>query len=449
MRLALFVLGALLLGSASARAFEWLPGVPLTRQGALLIYDDEPFAAVGVNKHELLDQYMADLLGSTAERADEARAAAEQSLKGLADLGVSVIRVRASGFWPAQIERTYLHEDPQVRQAFWQAFDAMLDDCDRYGIRVVLTIAWHLGGWADLAHESLTDLFTDSRSQSRQMLDKWVEDLVSRYRQRDTVLLWELTNESNLSADLRPMFADKGCLSPHLDKPAPHIVKGPIIRDGRNNYSSDELAALTRDLARFIKSIDPDRLVGTGFSAPRPAAWHLWLGSIRKTDKMDWTQDTPEQAADYLRLVSPDPVDVISLHTYGSEFERMLNFKLAADSIGKPVYVGEIGASGGVFGEPVYDSPAAVKAFGILLAAMREMGIPISLAWTWDEWGKPVHEPVLRPEAQPDVVQTLRQANEAAAGQAGQPALDEDGLHLRMQELTAQFQALQPPKEDK
>jgi hypothetical protein len=421
---------------------QWKAGVALTRDGARLIYDGKPFAAVGVNKHELLDQYMAELLGRTPEEAAEARAAARESLRKLQGMGVTVVRVRVSGFWPAQIEQTYLNDDPQVVAQFWAALDAMLDDCDAAGIRVIPTIAWHLGGWADLGHESLRELFTDPLSPSRRLLDQWTGDLVGRYKDRDTILFWELTNESNLGADLRPQFKDDGILQPKLDKPAPHLVRGPVVRDGRNNYSSDELAALTREWCRLIRSIDSTHLIGTGFSAPRPAAWHLWLGSIARTDRMDWTADTPEQQADYLRLITPDGLDLISLHTYGAEFERMLDLKLAADSIGMPVYVGEIGMPQKPFGETVYDNPDAVKALGIALQAMREMGIPLSLAWTWDEWGKPVHEPVLRPDTQPGVVRALREANEAAKAMAGEAPASAEQLRPLMQELTGDVEGL-------
>lgn len=447
MRGAVTILIAAALLATRADAFGWLAGVPLEREGATLMYNGRPFGAVGVNKHELLDQYMAELLGRSKEEAAGARDVARASLGRLADIGVRVARVRVSAFWPAQIERTYLHEDPKVRSAFWDCLDQMLDDCDRNGIRVVATIAWHSGAWADLAHESLGDLYTDPRARSRIMLRKWIEDLVTRYADRDTILFWELTNEANLGADLRPMFATEGILKPKLERPAPHLVRGPLVRDGRNNYSSDELVGLIRDLCRLIKSIDSQHLVGTGFSAPRPAAWHLWLGSVRRADKMDWTVDTPEQQADYLRMITPEPLDLVSLHTYGHDFERILSLKLAADSIGAPVYIGELGMPAGRFAGSVYDAPDAVKGLQLALTAMRETGVPLCLLWTWDEWGRPVHEPVLRPKTQPDVVEVLRRANEAARSGAADTPMEGEGLLSRLRALSAEVEALSRQRE--
>ncbi|MBC7286801.1 MAG: hypothetical protein H5T86_01910, partial [Armatimonadetes bacterium] len=55
----------------------------LTRQGAQLLLSGKPFAAVGVNKQELIDQYIARLLGASDEEASRARAAAQKSLAAL------------------------------------------------------------------------------------------------------------------------------------------------------------------------------------------------------------------------------------------------------------------------------------------------------------------------------------------------------------------------------
>jgi len=431
---------------AAALAAPWREGVALSREGATLTYNGAPFACVGVNKHELLSQYLVAVRGGSEQEAKEAREAARQSLSRLADCGVAVARVRMSAFWPAEIEATSLNEDPAVRQAFWAAMDQMLDDCDESGIRVVATIAWHLGAWADLGHESLRELFCDPRSKSRELLDGWVTELVTRYADRDTILFWELTNEANLSADLRPQFAEDGTLGPKLDRPAPHLVREPVVRDGRNNNSSDELAALTRELCALTKSIDQTHLVGTGFSAPRPAAWHLWLGSIRRSERMDWTKDTPEQQADYLRLITPEGVDLISLHAYDDNLLDLQILKLAADSIGVPVYIGEFGASAGVFPEPVYDSPAAVEDLRLSLEGVQAMGLPMVLLWTWDEWGKPVHEPVLRPESQPAVVQALRDANEAAQSGLQDPPPAPEQVSEKLRELQTRLEGLRPKR---
>ncbi|MBC7288005.1 MAG: cellulase family glycosylhydrolase, partial [Armatimonadetes bacterium] len=361
--------------------------------------------------------------------------------------GVQVIRARLSAFWPAQIERTYLSEDEKVREAFWKALDEMLDDCDHYGLKVVATLAWHIGAWADLAHESLEDLYTDPASASRALLNRWVTDVVSRYKDRETILFWELTNEANLGADLRPQHPEDGVLGPKLERPAPHIVRGPVVRDGRNNYSSDELAALVRELARLIKRIDKNHLVSTGFSAPRPAAWHLWLGSLRRWDRMDWTRDSPEEQAYYLWMTHPDPIDLVSLHTYEADFETVLHLKLAAEKIGKPVYLGEAGVSAAPFEGAVYDHPGARQALQLMVNAWLDMKLPLILLWTWDEYGSPVHEPVLRPDKWPEVLPLLAELNRRASAGAGEAVEDLNALREKLRQVAETVAGLMPKKQ--
>jgi len=391
----------------------------LTRTGAQLLMGGRPFRAVGVNKHELLDLYMPDLLGKGDAAAS--MAAARRSLDRLASLGVTVIRVRGSQFWPAQIEKTYMGGE-QARKVFWQRYDDMLDDCDACGLKVVLTIGWHLGAWPDLGHDSLQDFVGNPHSKGRRLFDGWVRDLVGRYRDRETVLFWELTNEANLAADLRPM-KPKGVIKPipaDPTRPHGHLYHDPVVRDARNNLTSDELAAFVRETARLIKSIDGNHLVGTGFSLPRPAAWHLWLGSLRRLTKIDWTPDSDEEWADYLRLVSPDPVDLICFHYYigpGRKrvpLDRLAIIKKTADELRKPVYWGEAGVGG--FPGKMYDHAAARTGLRCVLDAVRVLDFPLCLLWTWDEAAHRVHEPVIRPDSQPEILDQLRKAQERARG---------------------------------
>jgi hypothetical protein len=420
MKLLVWPLTSLLLfGLSSSAAGSVVEKRFLHRKGAQLLMGETPFRSVGVNKHELMDMYLADFLGQDLE---ESLTAARRSLDILRDLGVNVIRVRGNQFWPAQIEKTYLGGD-EARSVFWKRCDMMLADCQARGLKVVLTIAWHLGAWPDLGHESLQEFAGNPYSTSRQLFQQWVSDLVMRYRDNNTILFWELTNEANLGADLRPQFPE-GIIPPRdLSRPHGHIVSDPVVRDQRNHWSSEELAAFTRETTRFIKSLDPNHLVGTGFSAPRLAAWHLWMGSLRRSDRMDWQRDDAQEQADYLRLITPEPVDLISFHYYlspDSSFDQIALIKRVADEMGKPVYCGELGVSAEAFPDGVYNHPGAQSGLECVLEAMQVLDLPLTLLWTWDEGTEPPHEPVIRPADHPEAVEILRES-QTRAGNMKEP----------------------------
>ena len=424
----------------------WRPGVPLTRRGTRLIYDGRPFSAVGVNKHELLDLY----LGPSPE-ATGGSEAAKASLRLLTDIGVTVIRVRMNKFWSAKMEQTFLSTDPRGREAAWKRVDAMLDDCDTAGVRVVANITWDTFMWSDLAHESLRDLYGNRESASRKAFRDWILELVARYHDRDTILFWELTNEANLVADLwHPL--DKSGVVPyrHTDE---SLYRAPVVRDEQNNFTSDELAGLCGELADMIKSLDSKHMVGTGFSAPRPAAWHLReslrtyaASGIWKGD--GWTLDSPEEQTRYLRLVTPPSIDLISLHFYGGHedtIERMCNLKHAADLVGKSVYIGEFGMDN-LGGEATYDNPKAVQGLRMMLDAFRLLDVPLALAWTWDE-ATSIHEPSIRPARHQEVVKLLQEANRAA-GESGSLSQGSKKRNARLLELGKELQELLPPKQE-
>jgi hypothetical protein len=420
MKLSLWPLtGLLLFGLSSLAAISAAENRFLRRDGAQLLMGEVPFRSVGVNKHELLDMYLADFLGQDLEAS---LTTARRSLDALRDLGVNVIRVRGSQFWPAQIEKTYLGGD-EARSVFWKRCDMMLADCQARGLKVVLTIAWHLGAWPDLGHESLQEFAGNPYSASCQLFQQWVSDLVTRYRDNDTILFWELTNEANLGADLRPQFPE-GIIPPRdLSKPHSHIVSDPVVRDQRNHWSSEELAAFTRETTRFIKSLDPNHLVGTGFSAPRSAAWHLWMVSLRRSDRMDWQRDDAQEQADYLRLITPEPVDLISFHYYlspDSSFDQIALIKRVADEMSKPVYCGELGVSAEAFPDGVYNHAGAQSGLECVLEAMQVLDVPLTLLWTWDEGTEPPHEPVIRPGDHPEAIEILRTA-QTRAGNMKEP----------------------------
>jgi len=380
----------------------------LRHEGIQLLLNGQPFRSLGVNKHELLSAYyLADFFGGDLKTT---LSAARHSLDALAKAGLTIIRFNALPHWSAQIEDTYLKQ----RDTFWQRFDEMVKDCRERGIRIVPVLLWNIGAFIDIVGESLQDFANNPRSKARRMFNDWVEDIVTRYRDDPTILFWEVTNEANLTVDLRPMFP-QGIVPPtDLTKPHKHLTRNPGPRDWRNNWSADEMAAFVRETAFLIKFLDKNHLVAAGYSAPRPAAWHLWLGSLKRAKSMDWTKDSDEEQANYIRMVHPEPLDFVDCHFYlGGEdvnFDQLMLLKQVADELEKPLYVGESGVSAKLLGERGYANPIAQDGFRCLIEVMELLDVPLILFWSWDDFCKPPHEPVIRPHEHKEVLALLQEA---------------------------------------
>ncbi len=379
------------------------PSPFLRREGVQLLLDGQPFRTLGVNKHELLSLYLADFFGRDR---NEALTSAKKSLDALAQTGMVALRVNALPFWPAEIERTYI----EARDVFWKRFDEMVADCRQRGLRLIPVLMWHIA-FPDIASESLQDFVNHPRSKSRRLFESWVEDIVTRYKDDPTILFWELTNEANLTVDLKPMFPQGVIMPRDLTKPYKHLVRNPGPRNERNNWSADELAAFVRETTFLIKSLDQNHLVGAGHTLPRPAAWHLWLGSLRQAKKMDWTKDSEEEQANFIRLVNPEPVDLISFHFYlGSEeaLDQIIVLKRVADELDKPVYAGELGVSTKAVPQG-YSHPAGQEGLRCVLEMMEALDVPMVLIWSWDDYCKPLHEPTVYSDKHSEVVAMLRE----------------------------------------
>lgn len=359
----------------------------LKRVGKDLYLDDRPFRMVGVNKHDLFINFLKN------EK--------EQSIKSIeaaAKQGIKVIRFCGSGFWP--IDMKYWARD----EIYWKAFDELVETAKKNGVFLIPTINWNIHLFPDMAKESLQDMLNNPDSRSRQYLWLYTYQIVNRYKNEPTILFWELTNEWNNLADLAfqtPYGSGKNCwidLGTHF------------MRVRRDHFTTDELIVFVKEWASFIKSIDKNHLIGSGFSIPRPAAQHLRLAK----GKGDWTRDSVEEFATYLGDVHPDPIDLISIHFYPGEATLRFGnedvhsatvleiIKKTCDNIGKPFYIGETGVNR----EKYPDSPFLKNVFEKVI----ELKIPLTLVWQW--MVPKQKEFCISVEDTPQIVELIKATNE-------------------------------------
>ena len=175
---------------------------------------------------------------------------------------------------------------------FWQEYDRMVDDIERLNLRAVLSIGtgqWHLV--ANALHpglnETANDCVRNRSSMSYSLQSQYFHDIITRYRGRPGILAWELGNELNLQTNLPPPFCgDKQC------------------------FNTSEMVAFTQDLCKIIRALDPNRPISSGFSMPRPSAWHQEHCPLTGPCPADphsgyWTTDTEEQFRENLRIQNP------------------------------------------------------------------------------------------------------------------------------------------------
>lgn len=383
---------------------------------------------IGVNKYDLFAQYTGTASGGDGSPAFRrvTLAMARKALADAQDAGVRYMRVSMSG-------RTSTADDAEgdslelwVKDpaAFWRQVDEMMKDLDHYGIQIIPVLNWGTSKFPQMTGEGVRQLFTDPRSRSWQLLERFVTEFVMRYRGRGTVLFYELTNELNNYADLdtvrRCKNKARGCLD-------------------QDRFSTADMLAYTSRLATLVHRLDGSRQVSSGFTIPRPAAEHLRARPEWVTGRPDWTRDTREEFARNLRDIHAQ-VDIISIHLYGGEpnkrygssdpVDMLTEAKRAADRIGKPLFVGE-------FGDREAAAETEREAAGLqdrgrmslsagshalrMIRKIQQLRVPYSAIWVWELYQNKTYVTQdnrhtsfsLEPGYTDDIIDLLRQVNGA------------------------------------
>lgn len=360
----------------------------LRRVGSDLYLGEKPLRVVAVNKFNLFLSFL-----KSGEDKEQAIKAIEEASRQ----GFNVIRFSGVGYYPVDMKHWAREE------IYWKAFDELVATAKKNGVFLIPTLNWNIFLFPDMAGECVQDMLRNPDSRSRQYLWLYTYQIVSRYKEEPTILFWELTNEMNLLADLSFMH-------PYGYSNGNWIELGTsFMRLRRDHFTSDEMIPFIKEWAEFIKSIDRNHLIGSGFSIPRPSAQHLRTAR----GKGDWTEDSVEEFETYIRDVHPDPIDIISIHFYpkdgnlrfGNKDENSAEvleiIKRVTDRIGKPIYIGETG-------DDYSKNPDSLFLRNVFEEVVR-LSIPITLIWNWMSQGDPYD---VSPERTPKIIMIMRQANE-------------------------------------
>jgi hypothetical protein len=350
----------------------------VTRQGAKLMLDGREYRAVGVNVphlHQIHNGtwfHLREKYG-TPERA---RAVALEAIEDCARNGLAFIRFFASPGYPRDAAQLY-EPDPA---GYWRQMDELFAFCRARHVRLIPSLQTIPGPFQTFGETGRAIL--DPRSRTWAWVRRYVEQFVTRYRDDPTVLLWELVNEGMLHADVEMQgrkLLPKGVFPAGAE---PRV-------DGTNDDSLHfgDYQRLYREHAALIKSLDPNHLVTSGDAQVRPECT-----SRRGTfPNFRFRSDTWDEWVANNLAAQPEPLDVFSYHFYGADppaernvpwkgkttLETMRELFAATQRNGRPIFVGELGAS------PNNRADPAGKWLVKCLDALEGEGVALFALWVW------------------------------------------------------------------
>jgi hypothetical protein len=317
-----------------------------------------PYRGMGVNYFSLFQRKIKN-------REDNST---QHNLARLAQSGVPFVRFMACGFWP--VDWDLYQKD---KQAYFKLLDEIVLCAEQNQIGLIPSLFWHMSTFPDLVGEPM-DQFGNPNSKTSGFIRTYTREVVGRYKNSPAIWAWEFGNEYNLHVDLPNASTHRPPVWPKL--------KTAAARSERDELSSTMMLTAFQTFAQAVRELDDHRLIITGNSIPRPHAWH-------NTNEKSWTKDTPAQFDQILVRDNPDPYDVMSVHLYPREADKysgccenlhsLINLlKQLSDRHGKPLFIGEFGASQNV------NAAEEQKLFMEIVDAIVFNKIPLSAMWVFD-----------------------------------------------------------------
>jgi len=274
------------------------------RQGRFLIVQGRHFYLSGANAYYLPFK--------PAVTVDE-------TLRDAAAVGLNALRTWGSCEGTSVFGLCFQPEPGVYDETTFQHLDDVIAKAGQANLRLIIPLVnnWdHTGGmdqyvaWCKPGGNH-DEFYTDPCAKD--LYRRYVEHVLTRvntvtgvrYRDDPTIMLWELANEPRAPSD----------------------------------PTGTTLFTWIEEMAAYVKSLDPNHLVGTG-----EEGWHVTKGG-------DWRHDGSE-GADFLRNSGSSFIDVASFHLYPKSYAMSEAEALAwitehvTDAhtvVGKPVVLGEFG----------------------------------------------------------------------------------------------------------
>lgn len=332
--------------------------------GGMVLKDGKPYRGLGINYF--------DCFYRTLKNNDDT--SYEEGFRVLAEHHIPFVRFCATGFWPNNLK---LYQEN--REKYFRLMDGVVHTAEKYHIGLIPSLFWFYPCVPDLMREPC-DQWGNPDSKTHAFMRQYTHDVVSRYRNSPAIWAWEFGNEYDTYADL----PNADTFLPTKNAPKVDPKQGtPSKRTPRDYPKMANNIVAFREFAKAVRRDDPCRLIENGCSIIRKNSWHFY-------NEKSWEIDTPDQAQAILAAISPDPMNLISVHCYQDlpkakgfwrdEQDRLDGVVAAAKKIGKPVFVGEFQ----YVNDYAPDSSEARKSFLDFLTKLDRLQVPLAAVWVFD-----------------------------------------------------------------
>jgi hypothetical protein len=355
-------------------------------ENGTLMKDNQPYFGIGANYFDLFYRSIRDVSDTSHI----------EGLTRLAEAGIPFVRFSAGGFWPIDWK---LYQDD--KEKYFELFDDLVELAEELEIGLIPSLFWHFQAIADLNGETM-DQFMNDQSKTVGFIKQYTGELVQRYNNSPALWGWEFGNEFSLFIDIPPIGGTIPGVSRTLGTPAARDSVRDVLVSGCMYNAYDEFA-------KTIREHDQVRAIFTGGSEPRAWAFNNAAGN-------PWVKDTEDQTRAMLLRYNSDPINTLTIRGYwnlknsfdniaideytpanihaneimGLSFAEYIPYAMKwSEETGKPLFVGEWGASQGWLTEGKTWNTMNVKdAFQERLDAIVDNRVPLSAFWVYDLKGQ-------------------------------------------------------------
>jgi len=289
------------------------------REG-IVMHQGQPYRAMGINYNSCFGELLKD-----PNNRDFVK-----GFKILKQYKIPYIRFMACPF--SHTGWGLYTENPKE---YFRRMDLIVREAEKQNVGLIPSLFWYVASVPDCVGEPLSSL-GKKNSKSRAFIRKYTGQMVKRYKDSPAIWGWEVGNEYMLFADL-----------PKYNHLPPKKEGSDKERSKADKLLRPMILELYEEFYETIRGLDKDRIIVTGDSIPRGAAWHN-----RNEDK--WEEDTKQQWLELFQAETPNCYEVVSFHLYEQAdkeyFKEKVSMEQVVESITKTcrnnkkvIWCGELG----------------------------------------------------------------------------------------------------------